>query len=34
MDIYAATQAFNAAATKAWITCGTVNIPFSPRERG
>ena len=30
MDIYAATQAFNAAATKAWITCGTVNIPGCP----
>lgn len=29
MDIYAATQAFNAAATKAWTTC-----EFSPRERG
>ena len=27
MDIYAATQAFNAAANKAWTTCDTVDIP-------
>ena len=30
MDIYAATQAFNAAANKAWTTCDTVDIPGCP----
>lgn len=30
MDLYAATQAFNAAATKAWTTCSTVDIPGCP----
>lgn len=30
MDIYAATQAFNAAATKAWTTCDIVDIPGCP----
>ena len=27
MDLYAATQAFNEAATKAWTSCDTVDIP-------
>lgn len=30
MDLYAATQAFNAAATKAWATCSIVDIPGCP----
>lgn len=30
MDFYAATQAFNAAATKAWTECGIVDIPGCP----
>lgn len=30
MDLYAATQAFNAAANKAWTTCDIVDIPGCP----
>lgn len=30
MDLYAATQAFNAAATKAWTSCDIVDIPGCP----
>ena len=30
MDLYAATQAFNAAAYKAWSTCDIVDIPGCP----
>ena len=30
MDLYAATNAFNAAANKAWTTCDVVDIPGCP----
>ena len=30
MDLYAATQAFNAAANNAWTTCNIVDIPGCP----
>ena len=30
MDMHAATQAFNEAATKAWTSCDTVDIPGCP----
>ena len=30
MDLYAATQAFNEAAAKAWTSCDTVDIPGCP----